>query len=130
MPRIEAGENPQTGLSGLDSLKAEKLAEINAAFAAAEATGHLLSSLGFAIDATERANRDVEGLIKMLTATGAEEAYFCDYGNIMQIVTLEQLKTIQLEIIGYGQELYAKKWALREAVNTATNAEQIKAVLW
>ena len=130
MPRIEKGQNPATGLGGLDSLKAAKLAEINAAFAVAEQTGHELSSLGFEVDANETANRNVEGLIKVLSATGETETYFCDYNNQMQAVTLEQLKTIQLEIIGYGQRLYQKKWLLREAVNAAATAEEVEAVQW
>jgi len=36
MPRIENGENPQTGLRGLDGVKAAKLEEINESFAEAE----------------------------------------------------------------------------------------------
>ena len=130
MPKIENGENPATGLGGLDSLKAQKMAEINAAFTQAEKEGHVLSSLGFEVDATERANRDIEGLIKMLTATQKPEAYFCDYHNTMQLVTIEGLKTVQLEIIGFGQQLYAKKWLLRETVQAATTAEEVQAVSW
>lgn len=130
MPRIENGQNPVTGLGGLDGLKSAKLAEIGAAFLEAEQTGHVLVSLGFEIDANETANRNIEGLIKVLSATGETETYFCDYHNQMQAVTLEQLKTMQLEIIGYGQRLYQKKWLLREAVNAATSPEEINAVQW
>lgn len=130
MPRVENGQNPATGLGGLDSLKAAKLAEINAAFEEAEKNGHVLLSLGFEVDANETANRNVEGLIKVLSARGISETYFCDYNNTMQAVTLEQLKTMQLEIIGYGQELYGKKWALRDAVNNATTADEVNAVCW
>ena len=39
MPRIENGENPQTGLRGLDGVKAAKLEEINESFAEAEKAG-------------------------------------------------------------------------------------------
>lgn len=130
MPLIENGENPQTGLRGLDSLKAAKLEEINARFAETEANGFVMSSLGFEVDANDVANRNVEGLIKMLTAEGQEQTLFCDYRNVMRMVTLEQLKTVQLEIIGYGQQLYAKKWMLREAVQTAESAAAVNAVHW
>lgn len=130
MPRIDRGENPKTGLSGLDSLKADKLAEINACFADAERNGSLMSSLGFEVDADNTANRNVEGMIKVLTAKGMEQILFCDHHNVMQAVTLEQLKTLQVEIIAYGQQLYAKKWQLREAVNVATTADEVRAVSW
>ena len=130
MPRIENGENPQTGLRGLDGVKAAKLEEINESFAEAEKAGYLMSSFGFEVDATDRANRDVDGLIKRLAATGGAQAMFCDHRNIMQQVTLEQLKTIQLEIITYGQGLYAKKWMLREAVQAAATVDEVSAVTW
>lgn len=130
MPRIDHGENPKTGLSGLESLKADKLAEINACFADAEQNGSLMSSLGFEVDADNTANRNVEGLIKVLTAKNMEQTLFCDHHNAMQVVTLEQLKTLQIEIIAYGQQLYAKKWQLREAVSTATTADEVRAVSW
>ncbi len=130
MPRVETGQNPTTGLGGLDGIKADKLAEINAAFAQAEKEGHVLSSLGFEVDATDRANRDIEGLLKKLTATGETQAYFCDYHNAMQSVTIEGLKTIQLEIIDFGQQLYAKKWLLREAVQNANSVEEINTIKW
>lgn len=130
MPKIEVGENLKTGLSGLDSLKAEKLAEINAAFEETEINGHVQSSLGFEIDANETANRNVEGLIKILSAHDVADTLFCDYNNEMQSVTLEQLKMIQLEIIGYGQGLYLKKWELRDAVIAATTEAELNAVCW
>jgi hypothetical protein len=130
MPRIENGENPQTGLRGLDGVKAAKLEEINESFAEAEKAGYLMSSLGFEVDATDRANRDVDGLIKSLSATGEAQTMFCDHRNIKQQVTLEQLKTIQLEIITYGQGLYAKKWLLRETVQAAATVDEVSAVTW
>lgn len=130
MPLIENGENPQTGLRGLDSLKAAKLVELKASFTDAEQNGFVLSSLGFEADANDTANRNVEGLIKKLAADGKEKTLFCDHNNAMREVTLEQLKTLQLEIIDYGQQLYAKKWQLREAVNAADTAEAISAINW
>lgn len=114
----------------LDEARAAKLAEISAAFEQAGRTAHVMSSLGFEIDANERANRDTEGLITVLTATNAPGTLFCDYHNVMREVTLEQLKTLRLEIIAHGQALYAKKWLLREAAAAAQSLEEIRAVVW
>ena len=116
--------------STLDEVRAAKLTEINAAFERAGAGGHVMSSLGFEIDANERANRDTEGLITVLSATGAAGTIFCDYNNVMREVTLNDLKTIRLEIIAHGQALYAKKWLLREAVNAAQTVAEVQAVAW
>ena len=46
----------------------------------------------------------------------------------MRTVTLAQLGTLQLEIIVYGQMLYARKWELREAVNAAQTPEAVAAI--
>ena len=64
----------------------------------------------------------------MLEATGEKETVFCDYGNVMRHVTLEQLQSLQLELIAYGRMLYARKWELREAVNAAQTPEAVAAI--
>lgn len=112
----------------LAQAKADKLAELSEAFDLAQATGRTLSVCGFEVDANETADRNVRGLITKLEATGAPSAPFCDYTNTMRQATLAQLKTIQLEIIGYGEALYARKWAIREAVNGAETVEDVVAV--
>ena len=99
--------------------RASKAAALNEAFEHAEKFGHFGSSLGFEVDATERANRDVAGLISLLESTGQAETLFCDYGNAMRGVTLAGLKTLRLELIVHGQMLYARKWMLREAIAAA-----------
>lgn len=109
----------------LASARADKLARLGDAFEHARRFGHFGSSLGFEADATERADRDVAGLVTMLEATGERETLFCDYGNVMREVTLEQLKTLRLELIAYGRMLYARKWELREAVNAARTPEAV-----
>ena len=113
----------------LETAKAAKLAELSMAFDQAQATGHTLSVCGFEVDANETADRNVRGLITKLEATGAPSTPFCDYTNTMRQATLAQLKTIQLEIIGYGEALYARKWALRESVNSAETVDDVVAVM-
>ena len=113
----------------LAEARAVRLAELDAAFEYAQRQSHFCSpALGFEVDATERANRDVAGLITLLQSTGQAATTLCDYGNVMRQATLEQLKTLQLELLVYGQMLYARKWALRTAINSAENAETIRAV--
>lgn len=123
-------EVPKPEPPSLDEARAAKLEEINAAFARAETSGSLTSSLGFAIDATERANRDTEGLITIMEATGTASTYFCDHDNVMREVTLADVKTMRLEIIAHGQALYAKKWALRNAAEAAGSIEELDAIRW
>lgn len=112
----------------LADARANRLVRLADAFEQAQRFGHFGSSLGFEVDANERANRDVAGLVTMLEATGEKETLFCDYGNSMRRVTLEQLKTLQLELIAYGRMLYARKWELREAVSAAQTPEAVASI--
>lgn len=112
----------------LEEARAAALARLDAAFRLAESTGKLTSSAGFVIDATERSNRDIEGLIISLEATGAPETTFCAADNSFHTVPLEQLRTMRLEVIRHGQALYARKWELRTAIETAASADAVLAV--
>lgn len=113
----------------LEQARADALAELADAFAAAEASGKTMSSAGFVIDATERSNRDIEGLITSMEAGGTQETTFCAADNSFHNVTLEQLKTMRLEVIAYGQALYTRKWTLRSAIETAQSVEAVQAVV-
>ena len=116
----------ETPAETLEEAKARRLAELNAAHEAAEADAHVMSSLGFEVDANERANRDVEGLLKTMRA--GETVAFCDYTNVFHQLTREQLATLQVEIIQNAQALYSQKWALRTAIGGAVSAEEVDAI--
>lgn len=111
----------------LDKLKKNKLNELESSFLTAEKSGVVKSSLGFDIDATERSNRDINGLIDVLESSSDESksTMFCAADNTFHEVTLDDLKTMKLEVIKYGQELYQKKWAYREMINNATSKKEL-----
>lgn len=115
--------DPDADLIEARAAHLQKLAE---RFEHAEAFGHFGSALGFEVDATERANRDVSGLVTLMESTGQASVPFCDYGNVMRPVALAALKALQLELIAHGQLLYARKWTLREAILTAETIEAVQ----
>lgn len=124
--RLDAEANrPPT----LDEVKAAKLSEIKIAFAAAEADGFVVSSLGFRADATRRSIGDIEGLID-LVSSGAMTApvTFRDYDNTYHNLTLDQLNTLRLEAKGRGPLLYARKWELEAAADAAETVEAVQAI--
>ena len=111
------------------TVKADKRAELNAAFEEVSKVAHLTSSLGYEIDANANANRNVSGLIAFMSSEGAPATIpFCDYTNTMQSVTLDNLKTMLLEIVNNGSRLYARKWEVRGAIEAATTMEEVKEV--
>lgn len=114
-------------LPSLDDLKVIKLAEIETKYLQwREDDAVVVSSLGFTADSDERANTDVIGLI---TAFGDNETVmFRDANNQYHQLTLEQLKTLQKEIIQNGQYSYQQKWGFESQVNSAESKEALDAI--
>lgn len=115
--------------NSVEATRGRKQEELANAFTKATATAHLTCSLGFDIDANDAANRNVSGLVTLMEAEGVPESLqFCDYNNEIHTVTLADLRVMQQEIIANGSALYARKWALRDAINIAATAEELNAI--
>lgn len=115
----------------LENVKARKLAELNRAMEEAKVSSSvsILSSTGYTVNANTTAKQNVDGLITAMTATGREVVGFMTYDNQLINMTLEQLKTIQLELISYGNNLYARKWALRSQIEACKTKEEVDAIV-
>ena len=111
---------PTPPLPELAAYKEQRKNELNTLHEAAEEEAHILSSLGFEIDANDRANRDIAGLL--ITTEEGESVQFCDYSNIMRTVTRAQLEIMQKEIILNAQSLYAQKWYFRSQIDNAESS--------
>ncbi|MCZ4064934.1 DUF4376 domain-containing protein [Oxalobacter aliiformigenes] len=121
----EKGHAPQRPL---EEVKTEKLAELETAFNTASQEAHCTSSVGFEIDADETANRNVSSLIVAMEANGEESVLFCAYDNTFHEVTLDQLRIMQIEIITHARAVYARKWALREAIAAAQSVVELESL--
>lgn len=109
-------------------VRTKKLEELSQKHHEAEESGILQSSIGFPIDANERANRDVSGLISQMEMTGLDKTQFCDANNDFHEITLDSLKTMKLELIQYAHSLYATKWQLRAAIEAAKTVDELNAI--
>lgn len=107
-------------LPELEAYKEQRKIELNTLHEAAEKEAHILSSLGFEIDANDRANRDISGLL--LTIEESKTVKFCDYSNIMRDVTRADLETMQIEIVKNAQSLYAQKWLYRSQIDNSKSS--------
>lgn len=113
----------------LEDARNSKLSELSEKFSAAEKDAHLTSSLGIVINAGDKANRNIEGLLKLMDAMpDMETVDFCCYDNTEIPVTMANLKTMQIEVILSGNDLYQQKWAFRRAINAAKSKEELEAV--
>ena len=115
----------------LENVKKRKLVELNRKMEEAKASSSvsILSSTGYTVNANTTAKQNVDGLITAMTATGREVVGFMTYDNQLINMTLKQLKTIQLELISYGNNLYARKWALRSQIEACATKEEVDAIV-
>lgn len=111
-----------------EELKARKLDELNAAFAAASETAHCQTSVGFEINADGTAARNISNLIVALEETDRTSVHFCAYDNTFHEVTLPQMKALRLEIIDNAEAIYKKKWVLRNRINATETVEELDAI--
>ena len=111
----------------LDRVKEIKKARLSNSFDEVYDSKHLKlsSSLGFEINANSVANTNIDGLIKVLKKTGAGSVLFRAFNNDLHNVTLDDLETMQMEIIMNGQALYAKKWELENIIDKASSIKEL-----
>lgn len=115
----------------IENVKARKLAELNRAMEEAKVSSSvsIQSSVGYTVNANTTAKQNVDGLITAMTATGRDTVSFMTFDNQLVELTLDQLKAIQLELISYGNNLYARKWALRSQIEACTTKEEVDAIV-
>ena len=119
----------EVDVNSLDYQKSLKYEELNKNFQDVQDTAFVVSSLGFVADAGNRANRDLSGLVKRMEAENIPYVDFRDYNNIMQVISLEEAKTLELEIIKNGQYIYSQKWEIERAIDDAASIESINKVV-
>lgn len=116
----------------LEEVKEQKLAELEQKFLSwYETDATVTSSLGFVADSDSRAMMDTSGLVTTLEAQPEEArgtVAFMDHNNVPHQLTLEQMKTVNLEIIQNGQSAYAQKWTMRTVIEQAQDVETVNAV--
>lgn len=116
----------------LEEVKSQKLQELDQKFMQWYEQGATVkSSLGFVADSDARALMDTSGLVTTLEAQPAETrgtVAFMDHDNVPHQLTLDQMKTVNLEIAQNGQSAYAQKWALRTAIEAAETLEAVNAI--
>lgn len=121
----------------VEEVRTEKKRALDSAFTSWYEDGATLkSSLGFEADSDSRAMQDVNGLVTAAEsrATFADTEsggglIFMDANNVGHQVSIDQLKTLQLEIIQAGLAAYQEKWKLRDAIEKAKTKEELEKIV-
>ena len=124
--RPEENAVPKT-LEDLKEFRLEELVEIfNGWMDSPDAS--IQSSTGYMVNANNTAKKNVDGLITAMESTGVETITFMCFDNNPAQLTLQQLKTIQLELIQRGSALYARKWFYRSQIESAQTMEEVNSI--
>ena len=119
-------EEAQQEYMKFENRQARALTQLNADFETAKQRSHIVSSLGFTVDANQTANENVTGLL--VTIGDTETVQFCDYHNQFHELTKANLQVLQTEIIANAQNLYQQKWVYRTQIEQCGNNEQLDEV--
>jgi len=86
---------------------------------------YFTSSLGFRVNGDRRTRSNIEDLIAF---TQTFPVAYRDYDNVMRNVTENELKTMLVEHITNGNNLYQTKWLLESQIQECTTVEEVNAI--
>lgn len=110
-----------------ENRQARALIQLNVDFETVKKRAHIMSSLGFTVDANSTANENITGLL--LTLADDATCQFCDYYNQFHELNKIQLTTLRNEIIQNAQNLYNQKWQYRTAIENCVDNDGLDAVI-
>lgn len=117
---------PQT-IEDMKELKFEQLTEaFNNWMDSSDSS--MASSTGYTVNANNTAKKNIDGLITAMESTKTEKVSFMCFDNTLALLTLQELKTIQIELIQYGSALYARKWQYRSQIENAKTIEEVSSI--
>lgn len=90
----------------------------------------LLTTIGIKVDCKQSDVSLLTMLYNRLLQTGAANVALMDFNNVSQTITVAQLGQIIGEMIDNGLSIYAHKWAQAAALEAATTADQVAAIVW
>lgn len=111
----------------LDTLKSRKLSELATESEKYQAWNckdmYITSSLGFAVNADQCSQNNMQVLIGMMSDT--DTAAFKIYDNSFKQLTRANLETLLKESNANGLALYQQKWELQAAINAAESKDEL-----
>ena len=117
---------PEKTLEEVKAKKLEELAQVTALFENnLNKDMYFTSSLGFRVNGDRRTRSNIEDLIAF---TQTFPVAYRDYDNVIRNVTENDLRTMLVEHITNGNNLYQTKWQFESQINACTSIEEVEAI--
>ena len=129
---IRNGDAPSpnvTPLQSLDFYKTKKKQEITDAFNYTPTLGYVCS-LGFLVDSTRDDLKNYQDLTDYMKANNITSVNIRINNGDLRDTTLDEIKIIVLDLIGYGLYLYQKKWDYESAIDASTTIDEVNKIVW
>ena len=112
--------------ASLDTLKSQKKARVKMGFTVWQSKANLISSLGFKIDANDKARNSIDDLLG--TLQDGQTISFRDADNEYHDLTAEQLKTLKHEIAQNNIFAHEQKWNFEHQIAEARDVDALREV--
>ena len=113
----------------IKKLKERKLNDVRNKFNEMKQTRKIKSSLGFYIDNRRDGMHFDKDNIESLIALNVSPINFKDADGKFHSLTLDNLKTIRMEMIKDGLAMYQQKWTLEAKINNATTISEVEGMV-
>lgn len=123
------GLRAKTENERLRDLKAAKCETIKAAAEAALRAG-CPTSFGFNMDFDRESISSLTSYHALASEVGVSDVIVCDFDNVQHTVNFEEFKKLLVEIGSQHQAVWHKKWQLREEIQKAEKAADLKSITW
>lgn len=123
--------DPYYGMNPVEKLAAVKEVqrkEIREAFAVAEELP--ASALGFTWNGGFESALKIDGAKRMAETAGLTEVHLWDSANQMHVLNMADATMVTLLVSQDYQEKFAKKQGYMNAIDAATTAEEVAAIVW
>ena len=123
---VFADEHTDELLTEAKEKKLKELAQVTALFEDNfNKDMYFTSSLGFRVNGDRRTRSNIEDLIAF---TQTFPIAYRDYDNVMRNVTENDLRTMLVEHITNGNNLYQTKWQFESQIQECTTIEEVNAI--
>jgi len=111
--------------------KEQKTNKLKADFASLRSNGTMLSAtINKQIDANYESLNNIASLIDYMTANSVANIQYRCADNSFVKVTVAELKAMKEELIGFGLQMYQKKWTIEGKIKAATTLTDLSGINW
>lgn len=114
----------------VDHIKIDLMAKLKVDFNNLKNEGMLSKTINKRINSNYTDLMNMQSLLAYMNANNISTTKFRCYDNSFVDITKEELQSMINELIAYGLEIYQRKWAIENAIQTTTDRDTLLKIKW